>query len=308
MRKIAIVSLIISLITLSGCAFSDPRISGTPPRVAMEEAFTVNLAESAEELQLAWASVAALREGEPGQEKWAAMAETLESLWLVMVGPDPINRVPAINVDIGDPAPFDNIESAKTSAESALTLASQAHVARAQSSNGMEALLWASVAASLSQVRTGIAGPYANPVVGFPSTTVTITSDDEALNDLIISYDEAVFALRTSLGFLSPDLKTQFAAIATTWERELEQLMVIAGERNLQPDAVAIYALPPGRDDAAGMRLLVSSQQSIIQSAAVWVASADDPSAAMTYLLSSATVTSDLGVGCALWPGFPDPV
>jgi len=306
MRKIILLGLILSVFSLTGCAFSDPRITGTPETSAFDDVFSANATASAIELQSAWAAVAGLAKLNPDQEKWSTIADTLHGLWVVVTGPDPVNRIPAMTQDIGEASTFVDDKAALTEVEAAVTLAYEAHLVRAKTSQGLEALLWGSIAASLAQINQGLTGAYGAPILANSAVTVTITDEDSALSDLIVSYDEAVFALRTSLGFLSSSRVTQVAKIATTWEREMESLLAIAAEREVIPETTAIYSLPPGRDDKAGMALLASSQQSIVESAATWVACAEDPSVGVDILVSAATITSAQGIGIAQWPGFPD--
>ncbi|MCL1907020.1 MAG: hypothetical protein FWG08_03780 [Propionibacteriaceae bacterium] len=306
MRKWMGLMVILGLLSVGGCAFSDPRISGTPPTPPVEPEFIENVATSTQELQTTWATVAGLAKLDPDQPKWATMAETLEALWIVVVGPDPVNRIPAFNADIGEPATFATVEEATKDAEEALTSSRDVHREMGKTSSGMDALLWGSIAASCAQMLQGLTGSYQNPVVANQQITVTITDEESALKDLIISYDEAIFALRTSQGFSSWDIAGKLAPMATSLDRQMSRLMLIADERDIQVEAVAIYDLPAGRDDQAAMVLLRASQASVVDSAAVWLASADSGEDATNFLISASTVGLSLGVGTAQWPGFPD--
>ena len=307
MRLPRILVTVVVLFGLVGCAFSDPRLVGTPPTASHDEQFALEATTSAHDLQAAWSAVAAMGVLEPENPKWTAMASTLESLWLVMKGPDPLNRIPAI-LDIGEPFVLDDYETTRTSAQTALVSLLDTHLDHAKASTGVESGMWGSLAASLAQLNDGFTGSYEMAVPANPDVTLMQIEEATALQEVITRCDEGVFVLESIVGFLPEDHMDhpQYEAILVTLKHDLDTLLTLAAARNIEVEAPGAYTLPSGRDSAAAKSLLATTQRSLVDSAAVWVVSAGDPSTALEILMHAATMGTNLGVGYAVWPGWPD--
>ncbi|MDR0783245.1 MAG: hypothetical protein LBE83_05740 [Propionibacteriaceae bacterium] len=295
--------LVIGLVSLalSACTFSDPRIEGTPAPPPINAAFVAELGAAAEEIGTAWEIVAAISSSQGDSARWLALSGALEAYWLVLTGPDPLNRRSAINSEV-DPEPrLGTIGEA----ESALEEARDQNLARAEQSTGLTAGFWASLACGIEQVRRGLRSNYDSPIPANPSNTLVLLTADQALANLILRYHEGIFGLQAALGFLS-DYSEDWEVIArvlATLQADLDALNSLTATPPAFPGA---YELPAGRDGATARAMLAATQQSLVQAAAVWVASAEDPSEAIGYLMSNATLTSSLSIGLAHWPGWPD--
>jgi len=308
MRRIfgLLVSVMVVTSTLAGCAFSDPRIAGTPIPPSANPGLATQ-AEAAEETQAAWQALAALATADPATSKWAAMAETLQAQWRVLVGPDALNRVASVTANIGTPTTAANPEEAMATAETALQTVRDADLERARQSSDLTAAFWASLAAGAEQVRLGVQGDYAAAIPADLSATIATADPATAWSDLVCRYDEAVFALRSALGFLgSDDSARPTIASALTTLRSDQAALTGLSVSTTAPGCGGIYQLPPGRDRTASIDLLTTAQQSLLEATAVWLVATDDPDKAIDYLMANATLASPLGLGAAQWPGWPD--
>ncbi|MDR0488417.1 MAG: hypothetical protein LBG99_03285 [Propionibacteriaceae bacterium] len=307
MRKLIVFSMILVLVCLSGCTFSDPRFSGTPPTPDTDPVFATEVRKSAEEIQTAWSAISGLVEHQPDESKWAAMVQTLESQWEVMVGPDPLNRIRAVNVSVGEPFRLD-FETTMTSAQTALTAAVDAHTERVKVSTGLAAALWASLTASLTQIQEGLTNSYGEAVPMDPTVTIQIPTEAEAIAELIGRYDEAVFSLQAGLGFLGQGTdRDQVYRTFATFQRDWEFLIGTALDLGITPPkSPGAYALPAGRDATAVRALLVTSQHSVVEACLVWVATSEDAGRSLPFFIRAATTATSAGIGFAVWPGWPD--
>jgi hypothetical protein len=297
----------LALACLSGCALSDPRISGTPPTPTVSALVTAAQA-TAPTLQAAWQAVAGLARFDPANTGWAAAATTLRDQWRVLVGPDPISRF-AADADPGTPLTVSSAEGGLSAADAALTAARDAALAELESTPGLPAVFWAGLAAGVEQVRQGLTLTYGPATPANPAVTVAITDETAAWTTLISRYDETVFALDAATGFFDPadPDRQQFPVIRAALHTDRAALAGLADAVNATPpEPAGIYELPPEHDAAAARALLAASQQRLVEAAAVWVASAADPTLAAPYLLKTATLTLDHGTGWAEWPGWPD--
>jgi hypothetical protein len=294
---------LIGVLGLTGCAFTDPRIEGSLPPVEIDHIFFAQVQEAAEEVHQAWALVSALEASQADGEHWAELAGTLKAQWLVLVGPDPLNRFEAIGADSGPPAEID--DHLLSSADSALSLARDQNLIRAEESTGIQAAFWASLACGIEQVRRGVGNPYTSPRPANPASTLMILTEPEALESLVLRYHEAVFALEAALGFLAAadPARSTFFTMVSVVRKNLAALTALVDSPVPFP---GIYELPEGRDRQAAFDLAATVQRSLVQASAVWVASAPDPGVAIDYMIRGAILTSDLGIGLAHWPGWPD--
>ncbi|MCL2471810.1 MAG: hypothetical protein FWF25_08760 [Propionibacteriaceae bacterium] len=312
MGKLVGKALVVVLVftSLTGCAFSDPRIFGTPASPSANPALTSDQAQAATQIQQAWAALAGLATLDPTTPRWAAMADTLKAQWLVLVGPDPINRVSALNVDIGAANKLATIQDGTDTANDTLQTARDSFLAQAKQATGTTAAFWASLACSAEQIRQGIGGTYNTATPANQSATIQVVDEKTAVSNLISSYDEGVFAMRSAMGFLDPGatgVQSRYQTVLGSLLNDASSLATVAQGMGITQDtSPPIYQLPPGRDSDASLALLASTQTSLIQASAQWVASANDPTQAITYMMNNATVGMPLGVGMAVWPGWPD--
>ena len=307
MRRILglLVSVMVMSSTLAGCAFSDPRIAGTPEPPSANPGLATQ-AEAAEEIQAAWQALASLAAADPATSKWAAMSATLQAQWRVLVGPDALNRVASVSANIGKPSTLSPEEAVET-AETALEKVRDADLVRARQSTGLTAAFWASLAAGAEQVRLGVQGDYTAAIPADLSATIATADPATAWSDLVCRYDEAVFALRSALGFLSSDDSARPAMVsAVATLRRDEASLTSLSTSTTAPSCSGIYQLPPGRDRTASLDLLTTTQQSLLEATAVWLVAAENPDKAIDYLMANATLASPLGLGAAQWPGWPD--
>jgi len=293
-------AVLLVIFMLSGCAFSDPRIEGTPPPGPSVAADFVQVAD---EVHAAWKAVASL----PDSDQSASMAATLASQWLILVGPDPLHRIPAVG-GIGDPTPDPSLGDGTAGADSALASARDDALTHANASTGLATAFWAGLAAGLEQVRLGLTGPYEPAIAADPAVTVTIMDESTSLSNLISQYEAGIFAIRSALGFLDPASTDQsaFRVVLSSLQTDLAALTGMAASSETTPSGQGIYELPPGRDSAAAMTLLSTTQKSLTESSLVWAASAADPSQATPYLMRNAALAMGYGLGTAVWPGWPD--
>jgi len=301
------VAVLFVVSVLSGCAFSDPRIAGTPPPGPSVPA---DFAQAADEVRTAWGAVSGLAGFDPDNRQWKDMSGTLSSQWLVIVGPDPLHRIAAVDANIGDPTPVSDLVDGTAAADEALTSARDNALSRANSSTGLAAAFWAGLAAGLEQVRLGLTGPYDVAVPPDPTATITVLDEPTSLSHLISRYDESIFAMRSAIGFLDPSDPDQsaFKVVLSALQTDLGTLTDLAISAEVAPAGQGIYELPPGRDHAAAMALLSSAQKSLTEASIVWAASAADPSQATPYVMSNAALAMGFGLGTAAWPGWPDSV
>jgi len=309
MRKLIKVSvaLLFAASVLSGCAFSDPRIAGTPPPGPSVPA---DFAQAADEVRTAWGAVSGLAILDPGTQRWKDMSQTLASQWLVIVGPDPLHRIVATDANIGDPTPVSDLGEGVMAADADLTSARDNALSRANSSTGLATAFWAGLAAGLEQVRLGLTGPYDVATPPDPTATVTVLDEPTSLSNLISRYDESIFAMRSAMGFLDPSDPDQsaFKVVLSTLQTDLGTLTDLAISAGATPAGQGIYELPPGRDHAAAVALLAGAQKALTEASMVWAASATDPTQATPYVMSNAALAMGFGLGTAAWPGWPDSV
>ncbi|MCL2784078.1 MAG: ferritin-like domain-containing protein [Propionibacteriaceae bacterium] len=288
---------------LTGCA--DPLISGTPPVPSIDAGFSANITKATDEIALIWNAVKDLGDSDPQDPKWGYMESALESMWLVLTGPDPLHRIPSARAKLQvTPVGLD-----KDATSELLVNARDANIGRAEASSGLEAVFWASIACGLDQVRLGLTRPYGEPIAPDSTATIAIQDMDAAVVELIARYHEAVFALKPALGFLdskNPN-RANFEQILNTVQADLEKLIALAHSLDITPPPSAgVYELPAGRDTAASYALVAISQQSLVEASAVLVASSTNPSSTISYLMTNATLGLPLGIGTAVWPGWPD--
>jgi len=293
---------------LAGCAFSDPRIDGPAPSSWLEPGFAADLADMGTKLGSAWSAVAGLARDAPADSPLARMTQVVESQWRVVIGPDPVNRVPNTRADPGEPAAVTDTTDGLAKADAACATVRDTAQANAGKTAGITAAWWASLAAGAEQVRRGLQGAYDSPSPVDPGVTIALTELQTALPDLISRHQEGIFVLRTAMGFLTADAdRAVFQSALSTLQSELAALTDQAASRGVTPPtSPGIYELPGGRDSQAAMALLASVQQSLVEAAVVWVAATDDPARAVPYVMSAATLGSALGIGTAVWPGWPD--
>jgi hypothetical protein len=296
------------VLALSGCAFSDPRIDAPVPTPSTDPGLAAQVEQAADQVFQAWQAVAGLTGRDP-QSQYHTMADTLESQWLVLVGPDPLHRVPATGTTIGPPPPAATADDAAGQADLALADTRDQHQARAEATTGLAAVFWAALAAATEQIRLGLTGMYDEPPLPEVTTTVMLTTEDGAWTDLVGRYDAGIFALTAAQGFFEA-ADPQRSMIATTvagLRRDRADLADLADQLGLvAPTPAGIYDLPEGRDAQAGLDWLALTQASLVQASAVWVGSAEDPSLALPFLMSNATWGLRFGLGTAIWPGWPD--
>ncbi|MCL2482296.1 MAG: hypothetical protein FWF43_02535 [Propionibacteriaceae bacterium] len=306
--KALVVVLVLS--SLTGCAFSDPRIFGTPAPPSANPALTSDLAQAATQIQQAWAALAGLASLDPTTDRWAAMADTLKAQWLVLVGPDPINRVSVLNVDIGPASSLTTIQDGTDAANDTLQTARDSFLDQAKQATGTTAVFWASLACSAEQIRQGMGGTYNTATPANQGATIQVLDEKTAVDTLLSRYDEGVFAIRSAMGFLDPGASgtvSRYQTVLGTVQNDAASLVSVAQGMGITQDTnPPIYQLPPGRDADASLALLTTTQASLVQASAQWVASAADPTQAITYMMNNATVGMPLGVGTAVWPGWPD--
>jgi len=277
--------------------------------VSSDPLFSAALVQGASDLRAAWSVVASIQAADPGTPKWEAMATTLEAQWMVLVGPDPLTRTPAVNIDIGAPTAPDPAEDPTLQAADALSAARDFDLEQAKASTGLAAAFWASLACSAEQVRLGLTGPYNDPVPADPAATILVTDEATALTAVLSRYDEGAFAMRAAEGFITSTGALQRGVITArlTIQDDMASLADVAATAHVTvPTSQAVYELPAGRDDAAAQSLLASTQASLVESTASWVASAADPSSAIDYMMTNATLAMPVGDGTAQWPGWPD--
>jgi len=307
MRKLVKISVaaLLAVSVLSGCAFSDPRIEGAVPA---EPSSMGDFSQAGDDVHTAWEAVAGMAALDPSNQQWGLMTETLASQWIVLVGPDPLNRIQAKGADIGDPGSFASVDDGKTAADDALTTARDSALSQANSSTGLATAFWASLAAGLEQVRLGLSGAYDPAPKPDSNATVTIVDEPTALSELISRYDEAIFAIRSSMGFLDPADPDQsyFKALLSTLQSNLADLTDLAVTAQATPTPHGIYELPDGRGHDAAFAMLASTQKALTEASVVWAASTSAPATATPYVMSNATFAMDYGLGTAAWPGWPD--
>jgi len=314
MRKLVswAVGAIVVMSSLAGCAFSDPRIEGTPPSPSAGLAGISDASQATSEVQAAWAAVAGIAAIDPGTPKWQDMAATLDAQWLVLRGPDPVNRVSSPPANPGSPTTFTAVQDGLTAADSALSSARDADLTRAGSATGLAAAFWASLAASTEQVRQGLQGDYASPTPAKPTATIAQTDENTARSSLVCSYDQGIYGLRSALGFLSSgdSARSQFtSALATLQKDQASLLDNTTSTATPSPSPAAcpgIYELPSGHDHDAAVAILTTVQQNLVEVSAVYTAASSNPSTAAGYLMDNATLATGLGIGWAVWPGWPD--
>ena len=306
MRKLSglLIGVMAATLALTGCAFSDPRIAGTPVAPATDPGLTAQ-AEAAGQTHTAWRAVAGLAAADPATPKWAVMADTLAAQWRVLSGPDALHRVSAVAADIGEPAAVEDADEALTTADDALRAVREANLDRAGQASGLAAVFWASLAAGAEQVRLGLRSDYGTATEADAGATIATTDPDTAWSELACRYDEGIFALRSALGFLDAD-DSAGEVIASAVAALRHDKASLGSASTAPPGCPGIYELPPGRDRAASLNLLATTQQSLVEATAVWLASVDDPASAVGYLMTNATLASPLGLGQAVWPGWPD--
>ena len=299
--KIPVLALI-SVSMLAGCAFSDPRIEATPP---VGPSVSDDYAQVADDVHTAWAAIVGLATASSDQ-RYTDMSETLASQWYVLVGPDPLHRIPAAGATLGDPSPNSGDET--TTADTALASARDKALSQATSSTGLETAFWAGLAAGIEQVRLGLTGSYAPATMPDPTVTITIMDEKTSLSNLVSRYDEGIFALRSAMGFLDPydAAQSTFRNVLACLQTDLATLTEMSVSAGATPTPPGIYELPPGRDHDAAMALLARTQKSLTEASLVWAASADDPAQAVPYVMSNATLAMGYGLGTAAWPGWPD--
>ena len=318
MRNLGMAIVILAMLTgLAGCAFSDPRISGSPPPLptpiesteSTEQAVTVDFEQSASKLQVGWAAVSGLAILDPDQTSWSRIANTLKAQWLVLVGPDPYHRVAATDTDIGQPVTPAGIQPGLAVADTALIAARDDALEHGYASTGLPAGFWASLAAGVEQARRGLTEPYKKPIPTNPQVTMMVTTEALAVSGLLACYDEAGFALEAAVGYLDKDssTRTQLEKTLAWLETSRDQLIAIAIGMGIdRPQTPGIYQLPSGRDKASSLALLTQAATSLAQAAGVWVVSASDTTQASEFLLNLSTMASWAGLSTAIWPGWPD--
>ena len=298
-------AVLLTVFALSGCAFSDPRIEGTPPPGPTVAA---DFEQAADEVHAAWNAVANLA-ASTGSQQWGSMADTLASQWLILTGPDPLHRISATDA-IGDPTPDPSLGEGTSGADSALVTARDDALTQANASTGLATAFWAGLAAGLEQVRLGLTEGYDPATPADPTVTITILDEPTALSDLISQYEAGIFAIRSAMGFLAPADPDQstFRIVLTGLQSDLSALTGMAASSEATPVGQGVFELPPGRDSAAAMALLATTQKSLTDASMVWAASSVDPSRATPYLMRNAALAMDYGLGTAAWPGWPDSV
>jgi len=308
MRRLAglVVGIVLITAGLAGCAFSDPRISGTPPSPSTDAVIAAQFTAAANDVGTARLAVVTAAGANAGAGKWADMAATLGSSYQVLTGPDPINRIASTSTA----TPGSLATSPSTTAGSAntsLTTLRDDALANAKAATGRTAAFWASLAASAEQVRLGLTGPYGTPAPVDPSATIETQDESTAVAALLTQYDGAIFGLRAALAFLgSADDQSTFESILASLQSDRATLANLTGPTPAPSPSQGIFELPAGRDRAAAMQILTEAQRGLAQASAVWVASAANPATAIGYLMSNATLAMDYGLGTAVWPGWPD--
>jgi len=308
MRKLVYpVVVVVLAVLLAGCAFSDPRIAGTPPTPTTDPAFAAQTTAAADEVKTAWQAVLAAAGADANSGKWADMTRTLGAWWQVLTGPDPVNRLAnAVTADPGalPTTPPDPVRAAD---DSLATLRDDALV-NANAATGRTAAWWAALAACAEQIRAGLAGHYGAPTAMNPAVTLTTTDEKTAIAGVQEQLDQAVFALKAALGFLEPggaDAQT-FSTILAGLTTDQAGLAALAGTPPSPSGSQGIYELPPGRDRAAALALLTDAQRGLVQATAIWVASTTSPTQAIGYYMKAAALGQAYGLGTAAWPGWPD--
>ena len=287
---------------LVGCALSDPLIAGTPTPVPADPVLAAQIDAAVPLMAAAEQAVAAQSADDPGDASLEAILVTLAAQHQVLTGPAPLNRTPGYPVAPATP-------DGSADADAALSTARDACAANAVAQPGRPALFWAALAASAEQMRLGLSLGYATARPAQPDRTVTTATPSQALINLIAAYHQAVFYAQASPGFVDPgsELRQRLADILAGLQSHRDALIQLAGAQGVDPPAsLGIYDLPSGRDQAAILARLGDALEGLVEAAGVWVASASQPDEAVAELIYTASVGLPLGLGTAVWPGFPD--
>jgi hypothetical protein len=302
MRGIRFAVSVAVALSLTGCAFSDPRIDGTPEPwtpVAADVVFTAQVDEVLTAHTQAYAAVLSWEQTHPSDSLTAILA-TLAEQDSVLRGPSPQWRVPGDSLtprpSTGDPT-------------EALGILRDLCTTQASATTGETALLWASLAASAEQMRRGLSEGYSAPVLADSTRTVAILSEQDALSATIAAYHQAIFHVESSIGFVPPGdpLRDTLVNSVADLKSQRDTLMAYAEELGFGPvESRGIYSLPAQRDKDAALALVAQNQAKLVQAAGVWVASAPHPNLATRALLLTSTFGWPYGAGAAVWPGWPD--
>jgi hypothetical protein len=300
---------------LGGCAFSDPRISGSPSGpVEVAPEFSQTAAAATELETQAWAEVTACATAPwAGDDaaRWSVMADVLLDHVAVLTGPAPQARLAATP----DPQPVGAAAAASREegiarADAALVAARDAHRHAALASDGVIAAFWASLAGSAEQLRHGLTLPYRDPIPADPQVTVEVTAESNAYARLVSAYHEAVFATTTAIGVIPDDDPNRdiASAIVTRLRQARDTLIGEAPEFGFQaPAAQGAYTVARAATTDDALALMSEAHQAIAEAAIGWVASTSaHRRQAVDEVIAATSLARELGLATAVWPGWPD--
>ena len=294
---------LVMMVSLAGCAFSDPRIDDTPKPWTSAQANS-SFASQVEEVLAAhtkaYGIVSSYAVDHPSDSVTAILA-TLAAQDSVLRGPAPQWRTPG---EAMSPRPSQGEPG------EALSTLRDLCTSKANATTGKYALLWASLAASAEQMNRGLSGSYSPAVPADPTRTITIVKEEEALNAVIAVYHQAIFQIESSIGFVPPGdpLRDTLVNSVVDLKSQRDTLMAYGEDNGFESvESHGIYPLPAQHDKNATLALVAENQTSLVTATGAWVASSAHPDLATRALLLTATFGWPYGVGGAIWPGWPDP-
>lgn len=306
-----------ALVGMGGCGvrLTDPLIHGSPmapysPPPPTPYPGSTAVATLEREAWVALLSAAAA----PGADaaSLGKLAAVRGSHVAVLADPEPIWRRPSATSGPPPAAPpAATKEAGAAAALAALVALRDGARDTSLGSEGLDAVLWGSLAVSADQARQWLSVPVGAVAPAAPGRVVAVMDDAAALNLLIGRYHEAVYGFSSLLGFL-PRGDTQRSTVTTllTAARTRRDALMAydrAASATPTPGAGA-YSVPPTTPDR--MAAVAGAMLSAITGAAgVWLASArtlERRDQALKELTYAASAGLPIGTGLAEWPGWPD--
>lgn len=317
-----------SLVTLTACTLSDPRIDAPPQSVEPDPTptpaptFTGAEAGAANEHRLAAIAgsiVARHRQVLSAEQRLlfdgirdahVQHQDTLRSdrpTDRPTPPPPPANPPPALNPvrDLSLP----NSVALLIAQERALATRHQQAALR---STGLSALLWGSMAVAAESFAAGAADP--RPFIApRPRRPAVLLSDVEAIQEMVRQLHAAVYGYQLAIGKLPAASKRRARAVTSLREHRILRDRLISG-LNQRSAAVPVpevaYVPSPNPTDPDTASTLIQRLETAQQPfCGLWLAAAttaDDRALALSMLRSTSRTALAWGASLGIWPGWPD--
>ncbi|OYN88242.1 DUF4439 domain-containing protein [Parenemella sanctibonifatiensis] len=277
--------------TLSGCAVSEPRVSGSPQPVPTPDPQA--LAASAIETELAALCHAAGSEWAPAGAAYTARAWALS-------GPEPLARRGLTH----SPAP--STPTTDRTLAGALRAAAESGRERALEHGGLLRLLYASAAAFSAGALSALPAAPSVALRDRRQPDPPQVNAEQALADVVRQLHALIAVLQPAIPVATSEtaqvLRPALSA-ARQLRDDLTLALVEAGAE--APAAAPAYTLPELRTPDQARQAGADGAAALLPWVGRWVMTAEDPSEAIAGLAHWSAISTTLGGALPVWPGYP---